>query len=123
MTVNTLAESGDKMFSEILCLIIKTYIKFQTVMSKRSSCGLLTQGKKTPLQGSGQAWDRKQGMNRPLGQGFQDISLELGSSQIPKIGVRQRVRNQAGRHISRRKQELQRYADTCDVLNTGTGVQ
>lgn len=65
-------------------------MKFPIVMSNYSSCGLLTQGTKTPLGGSGQVWDGKQGMNRPLGQGSQDtktqhISLASDNTRAPKI--------------------------------------
>lgn len=74
VTVHLLAESGDKKYSEILCLLIKIWIsnfKLQIVVSQHNSCGLLTQGKKTPLGRPRQARNGKQGMCRPLGQGFQ----------------------------------------------------
>lgn len=48
-------------------------MKFQTVISTYNSCGLLTQSKKTLLDKAVQALDKKQGMNRPLDQEFQDI--------------------------------------------------
>lgn len=58
MTVHTLTESGDEMYSvEILFLIFKTCIsdlKFHIVVAKHNSCGLLRQGRKASLGGTGQ---------------------------------------------------------------------